>query len=169
MTLLRTLLVTIPTACMIALLPLATPVRAEQRIVGATETVTVAESGLAFLGRVDTGAATCSVHAVDTELLGPVPVGGSPVGRQVAFTLLNEHGESRRLNARVEKIESVRTSEGKEERLCVYLTVGWQGEEKRVLVNLNDRSAMTYRLLLGRNWLENDYLVDVTRSSGTAP
>jgi hypothetical protein len=32
-----------------------------------------------------------------------------------------------------------------------------------VLVNLNDRSAMKYRLLLGRNWLENDYLVDVAR------
>jgi hypothetical protein len=31
------------------------------------------------------------------------------------------------------------------------------------MVNLNDRSAMKYRLLLGRNWLENDYLVDVAR------
>ena len=28
-------------------------------------------------------------------------------------------------------------------------------------VNLRDRSAMTYKLLIGRNWLSEDYLVDV--------
>jgi hypothetical protein len=136
---------------------------AEKKIVGATEVVSVAEAGLSFLGRMDTGAATTSIHAVDIEVAGPLPEGTDRTGLPVAFTVLNERGDACRLTARVEKTELIRTSEGREQRLFVYLTVGWQGEEKRVLVNLNDRSAMKYRLLLGRNWLENDYLVDVAR------
>lgn len=135
----------------------------EKKIVGATEVVIVEEAGISFLGRMDTGAATTSIHAVDIEVAGQFPVGADCTGMPVAFTVLNERGEACRLTARVEKTASIRTSEGREERLFVYLTVGRQGEEKRVLVNLNDRSAMKYRLLLGRNWLENDYLVDVAR------
>jgi hypothetical protein len=135
----------------------------EKKIVGATEVVTVGEAGLSFLGRMDTGAATTSIHAVDIEVAGALPEGADCTGLPVAFTVVNERGESCRLTARVEKTENIRTSEGREERLFVYLTVGWQGEEKQVMVNLNDRSAMKYRLLLGRDWLENDYLVDVAR------
>lgn len=134
---------------------------AEKRIVGATEMVTVQEAGLPFLSRMDTGAATTSIHAVDIKVAGPQ--GADCTGQQVAFTVRNEQGEACRLTARVEKSETIKTSEGRAERLFVYLTVGWQGEAKRVLVNLNDRSAMKYRLLLGRNWLESDFLVDVAR------
>ena len=134
---------------------------AEMRIVGATEVVTMAEAGLPFLGRVDTGASTTSIHAVDIQVAGASP-GMDCVGQQVAFTVINERGETCRLTARLEKVKSVRTSEGME-ALYVYLTVGWQETEKRMLVNLNDRTAMQHRLLLGRNWLENDFLVDVAR------
>jgi hypothetical protein len=63
----------------------------------------------------------------------------------------------------VEKTSAIRTSEGREVLLYVYLTISRQGVEKRVLVNLNDRSAMKFGLLLGRNWLESDFLVDVAR------
>ena len=37
----------------------------------------------------------------------------------------------------------------------------YQQDTKKILVNLNDRSASTYKLLLGRNWLSGSYLVDV--------
>jgi hypothetical protein len=137
---------------------------AEKRIVGPTEVVSVQEAGLSFLGRMDTGAATTSIHAVDIEVAGNLPAGANCIGQPVAFTVFNEQGQACRLTARVEKTETIKTSEGREERLFVYLTVGWQGETKRVLVNLNDRGAMKYRLLLGRNWLERDFLVDVARN-----
>jgi hypothetical protein len=165
MTLFRLLSRKVPAVFLLAALTVTVPkaTAAEKMIVGATEVVTVAEAGFSFLGRMDTGAATTSIHAVNIEVAGSLPEGADCTGLPVAFTVLNERGESCRLTARVEKTEVIRTSEGKEERLFVYLTVGWQGGEKRVLVNLNDRSAMKYRLLLGRNWLENDYLVDVAR------
>jgi hypothetical protein len=34
--------------------------------------------------------------------------------------------------------------------------------EKKVLVTLNDREKMKYPLLLGRNFLRNDFLVNVS-------
>jgi hypothetical protein len=165
MTLFRQLSQKVPAVFLLAALTITAPYAeaAEKKIVGATEVVTVEETGISFLGRMDTGAATTSIHAVNIEVAGSRPEGADCTGLPVAFTVVNERGESCRMTARVEKTEAIRTSEGKDERLFVYLTVGWQGEEKRVLVNLNDRSAMKYRLLLGRNWLENDFLVDVAR------
>ena len=34
--------------------------------------------------------------------------------------------------------------------------------EREVLVSLNDRSRMSYTMLLGRNFLDGQFLVDVT-------
>ena len=164
MTFYRRLSRKVPAVLLLAALTLTVPnaEAAEKRIVGATEVVTMEEAGLSFLGRMDTGAATTSIHAVDIEIEG-ASTGKDFVGKRVAFTVMNARGEACRLTARVEKVEAVRTSEGREERLYVYLTLGRQEVEKRVLVNLNDRRAMKFRLLLGRNWLENDFLVDVAR------
>ncbi|HEY9052869.1 MAG TPA: RimK/LysX family protein, partial [Gammaproteobacteria bacterium] len=55
----------------------------------------------------------------------------------------------------------VKTSEGKELRYKVPLTIKWKSTRKTVLVTLNDRRSMSYPFLLGRNWLQNDFLVDV--------
>ena len=33
--------------------------------------------------------------------------------------------------------------------------------ETRILANLRDRSKMRYKLLMGRDWLSQDFLVDV--------
>jgi hypothetical protein len=155
----------IPALFLLAALTLTLPnaEATEKRIVGPTEVVIVQEAGLSFLSRMDTGAATTSIHAVDIEVAGNLPTGADCIGQPVSFTVRNEQGEACRLTARVEKTETIRTSEGRAERLFVYLTVGWQGEKKRVLVNLNDRSTMKYPLLVGRNWLESDFLVDVAR------
>jgi hypothetical protein len=43
----------------------------------------------------------------------------------------------------------------------VPLTLRWKGVEKTVSVTLNDRNGMEYPLLLGRNFLRGDFVVDV--------
>jgi hypothetical protein len=43
----------------------------------------------------------------------------------------------------------------------VPLKLRWQDVEKKVLVTLNDRNNMKYPILLGRNFLRGDFLVDV--------
>ena len=65
----------------------------------------------------------------------------------------------------VVKTHLVRNAERSEVRVYVELTLRHDGVSKRVLANLNDRAGLTYALLLGRNWLEDDFLVDVSRDS----
>jgi hypothetical protein len=36
--------------------------------------------------------------------------------------------------------------------------------EKEVQVNLRDRTPMAYKLLVGRDWIRGDFLVDVSRN-----
>jgi hypothetical protein len=43
----------------------------------------------------------------------------------------------------------------------VRLALQWKDFSKEVLVTLNDRTDMTYPLLIGRNFLQGDFLVDV--------
>ena len=41
----------------------------------------------------------------------------------------------------------------------------WKDFRKEVLVTLNDRTDMEYPLLLGRNFLRGDFLVDVAQDA----
>jgi hypothetical protein len=47
----------------------------------------------------------------------------------------------------------------------VRLTLSCQGIEKDTLVSLNDRSEMQYPLLLGRDFLSDDFAADVSRDN----
>jgi hypothetical protein len=49
-------------------------------------------------------------------------------------------------------------------RYKVRLTLQWKDVRKEVLVTLNDRTDMEYPLLVGRNFLRGDFLVDVSLS-----
>jgi hypothetical protein len=40
---------------------------------------------------------------------------------------------------------------------------------KEVLVTLNDRTSMEYPLLVGRNFLQSDFLVDVDEDKEQSP
>jgi len=128
-----------------------------KQVIGATEIVEVGPGKLRFKARVDTGAQTTSIHAEDIE----IDSGGDPRGKPIAFRVVNELGESQRIEAHVAKPILVKTSEGSERRYAVPLTIAWNDVSKTVLVTLNDRSHLRYRMLLGRNWLRGDFVVDV--------
>lgn len=130
---------------------------AHKRIIGATETIRVLPAQIEFRARIDTGAQTSSIHAQDIDI-DPV---GDPRGKPIRFTLVNRQGQATRVEAHVARRITVRTSEGSERRYAVPLTLTWRDSSKTVLVTLNDRTQMRYRLLLGRNWLRGDYVVDV--------
>ena len=144
------------------LLSVAVHARAEthKRVVGATELIFVEEAGLAFSARVDTGAKTSSIHAERIE----VDASGDPRGRPISFYVVTKAGESRKIESRVSAVVRVRTSEKSERRYVVPLTLIWNDSKKKVLVTLNDRGSMAYRLLLGRNWLSGDFIVDVDKN-----
>jgi hypothetical protein len=134
---------------------------AHKQSVGATETVFIEEANLAFVGRVDTGAKTSSIHAENIE----VDASGDPRGKRISFDLVTAQGSSARVETRVVSVVRVKTAEHSEHRYVVALRLKWRDTAKTVLVTLNDRGRMQYRLLLGRNWLRGDFVVDVDKNN----
>jgi len=124
-----------------------------KRVIGPTETVDIVEASFGLLGRVDTGAKTTSVHAESIQVDGEL----------VSFDLACPNGRRISMQRPIAKTDKVRSAAGSEERIFVELTLEHAGHAKPVLVNLKDRSHMAYPLLLGRNWLKDDYVVDVAQ------
>lgn len=131
----------------------------EKRVIGPTEKVEIADASIGLIGRVDTGARTTSLHAEAIE------VGESTV----SFMLIGPGGERVPMHKPIAEIATVRSATGSEERVFVELTLQHGGLAKPVLVNLKDRSHMNYPLLLGRNWLKDDYVVDISHPPVAVP
>ncbi|MEQ8231493.1 MAG: RimK/LysX family protein [Gammaproteobacteria bacterium] len=122
--------------------------------------VVVAEAGMAFDARLDTGATVSSIHAEDIVVAGGrTSPGRDDVGRTVHFVLVNAAGERRALQAPIALVRGIRMADCREVRYHVWLTIVHRGRALRVLANLNDRSGAADKLLLGRNWLRHGYAV----------
>jgi hypothetical protein len=123
-------------------------------LIGQTAMVEIAEAGMEFIARVDTGAASTSVHAEALRVDGDM----------VHFDLVNRDGTRKTMCLPIAKNGTVRNADGNKRRIFVEMTMNHEGNRKRVLVNLSERGHMTYALLLGRNWLKDDYIVDVSQA-----
>ncbi|BDY05488.1 RimK/LysX family protein [Ferrimonas sp. YFM] len=128
-----------------------------KELVAAVERVHLGPGATDFLARVDTGAAISSLHATNIHLL------QSGDRQQVRFVTENRRGEQLTLTLQVVDTMKVRSAQGSERRYVVLLPVSFRGSQRTIKVNLKDRGHMSYRLLLGRNWLSGHYLVDVDR------
>lgn len=137
-----------------------------KKTVGATEIINIVEAGLDFNTRIDTGARITSVHALEIEIENPATEKKANIGKNISLTLVNEKGEKKRLKTKVIDALEVRNAQGVEVRYMIPLTLRWQGSDKTINVNLRDRSAMTYKLLIGRDWLSRDFVVDVDKGGG---
>ena len=122
-------------------------------IIGPVITVGINELNIELIGRVDTGAATTSINASNIKV----------ADGHVDYTIINKDGNEYNFTSKIVKEKFVRNAEVREKRNYVYLTIEYQGVLKKTLVNLNDRSNSKYKILLGRNWLSGNYLVDVEK------
>jgi len=136
-----------------------------KHIIGATATIAEATSGLSFAARVDTGAATCSINAPKWKIEKPARRPPDNVGKPIRVLIKNEKGDKAWVDAvivgRVRVRSSVQDEDDYHGRYKVRLPLEWNGVKKNVLVTINDRSEMDYPLLIGRNFLRGDFLVDV--------
>lgn len=107
--------------------------------------------------KVDTGAATSSIHALNIR---PFTKDGTAM---VRFNVVQ--GASRmEVELPVERISPVRSSEGnKEQRIYVRGTICLGSVNWPILFSLNDRSRMRYPVLLGRAFLRAKYVVDSSK------
>ena len=143
--------------------------------IGQLAYVEVDELETTYLSRIDTGARITSLHAMNIQLLDENHNVITPkrqthgniknehykdnVGKTISFDSINDKGKKIHYKAKVEEVSLVRNAQGKEYRYIIKLTLRYKGVIKYGKVNLRDRTKMTYKLLIGRNWLNDDFYV----------
>lgn len=128
-------------------------------IVGAVEWVAVGRSELMMEARIDTGADTTSIHADNIQLI------EKDGRRYVRFVLVEpETGRQVRQELRLRRRVLIKQSNGlRDRRFVVRMWVAVGDTRSRIDVNLTDRTDFEYPMLIGRNFLTDSLIVDVSR------
>jgi hypothetical protein len=137
----------------------------DKHIIGATAIVKEAGTGIPFRARIDTGAKSCSLHVEKIEIIDEEKSRLRNIGKTVRFLVKGENGKTEWIESKIAAAVRIKSSVFKngefDRRYKVRLTLQWKEFRKEVLVTLNDRTEMAYPLLIGRNFLRGDFLVDV--------
>ncbi|MGZ3568592.1 MAG: ATP-dependent zinc protease family protein, partial [Thermodesulfobacteriota bacterium] len=124
---------------------------AEEKIVlGGVEDVILLPWGIKLPARIDTGAAKSSLDAREIEVQDDM----------IEFKLPKKYG-GLQIRLPIMGWRHIRTPEGLERRPVVELEICLGSKRFLTLVNLTDRSMVKYPLILGRNSLRENFLVDV--------
>ena len=148
-------------------------IKKKKCIIGATAILIEKQSELKFHARVDSGAKSCSLHVEKYKIQDESTKENikermtENIGKVIHFEIKNGDDKTHILSSKIAGYVIIKTSDKKEgkRRYKVPLTFLWKSKEKEVLVTLNDRKHMAYPLLLGRNFLRGDFLVDVEMDS----
>jgi hypothetical protein len=126
--------------------------------IGTVEDVILLPWGVKLSARIDTGAAKSSLDARELKI----------ENNMVAFKLPEQLGG---LQLRLPIIEwrHVRSPDGLQRRPVVEMEFCLGPKRIRNKVNLNDRSFVKYPLILGRNFLKDQFVVDVKRRKTMPP
>lgn len=131
-----------------------------KHIIGAVEVVKIQD--LSYRARIDTGADITSLNAEHITVEDEEKNVNENIGKTLRFSSANEKGESQIIETKIVNINNVQSALGNESRYVVQLPIAWGDCVKTVDVNLKDRSKMQFALLLGRNWLKDAFVVDVS-------
>ena len=126
--------------------------------IGAVEDVLLLPWGVKLPARIDTGAAKSSLDARELKVHED----------RVEFKLPRRFG-GLQLRLPIVNWKHVRTPEGLERRPIVELEICLGSRRIRTEVNLADRSMVKYPLILGRNFLKENFVVDVKRRRTAKP
>lgn len=131
----------------------------EKVLIGRIEWVSLPELKVKQKARIDTGAKTTSLHAVNIE---EVEQRGELF---VKFQTLDSDGKVVEIVRKVDTTQKVSNTAGfVSKRYVIKEKIKIGNVEREVLINLNDRSKMDYKFLVGRNLLLGRFIVDVARS-----
>lgn len=143
-------------AVVLSLLSLAALPAGAKEVVGFIEKVTLYPGALQVKAKIDTGAFSTSLHCTTCDKT------FERDGQQwVRFTVTNWRGDSIELERPVVGRTTITRHFGaSQERLVITLPVCLGGVVKEREVNVVDRSGFNYQMLIGRNFLRGDFLVD---------
>ncbi|PWN07560.1 ATP-dependent zinc protease [Rhodohalobacter mucosus] len=131
-------------------------------VIGRLEKIDLPDLSIRNLdAKIDTGAYTSSLHCHRIELFQNKGV------LWVRFHVLDpKHPEYEEIEFRspVHRIKSVKSSNGRaEERVIIEQKAIFNGESGRIQLSLTDRSEMKYPVLIGRRFIKNRFVVDVSK------
>ena len=131
----------------------------EKVLIGRIEWVELPDIKVKHKARIDTGAKTTSLHAINIEEI-------EQRGEQyVKFQTVDAEGKPIDLVRKVDSVQKVSNTAGFiSKRYVIKEKIKMGNIEKEVSINLNDRTKMDYKFLVGRNLLLGRFIVDVARS-----
>ncbi|HEY5604258.1 MAG TPA: RimK/LysX family protein [Gammaproteobacteria bacterium] len=142
----------------------APSVAGEKPIIGRVENIVITDHALVLAAKIDTGATHSSLHAPDVTLI-------DKNGESwVTFTVTGRDGRTLPITERVLRMAKIkRKGDQAEERPVIQLTLCLGNVMKEVDVNLVDRKNFDYPLLVGRSFLRDSFIVDVSRKFTITP
>ncbi len=131
-----------------------------KKIVGRRENISILDLELYNLdAKVDTGADSNALHCDHIEI--------DEERNCVSFTLLDEVHEAyhgKRMTMPLYKIKKVKSSNGMiQNRPSVKVTVEFYGKKYKSVISLTNRADMKFPMLIGRRFLKDKFLVDVSK------
>lgn len=128
------------------------------KIIGKKELISIIDLELYDLdAKVDTGADSNALHCDHIEVEDGI----------VSFTLLDEVHEAyhgKRMSMPLYKLKKVRSSNGQLQiRPSIKVSVEFMGERYKSIISLTNRADMKLPMLIGRRFLSEKFLVDVSK------
>lgn len=134
-------------------------------VIGEVEPVTIGEAGITLSARIDTGAQTSSMGATDIT---PYERDGE---KWVRFTIASADPEKpKSIEKPISRTVRIKRHGGISlSRYTVNLRVALGKMEKIREFTLVDRAAFKYPVIIGRNFLDGTFIVDVGLKNSTSP
>lgn len=124
----------------------------------------IIDGDLVFTARVDTGATSTSINAINIEIEDAAKKQSDNIGKLISFDIVNNKGEQKRITTKIKGVIKVSNSISSEMRYKVDMSIEWQGKQQTLTFNLRDRSELTHKLLIGRDWIGDNAIVDTLQN-----
>jgi hypothetical protein len=126
-----------------------------KKVVGWAEKVCILPENVIVTAKIDTGADHSSIDVQAYHLFERDGV------RWVRFDINNGQDQSVTFERKVVRMAKIKRHKGRHhERPVVNMTICMGGVKREADVNLIDRSRFTFRMLIGRSFLEGQFAVD---------
>jgi len=157
----RSLLASLAVA--IAVSMFAAPAGAKE-VVGWVENTRIYPGGIVIKSKIDSGAKTSSLNC---QCITPVKRNGQD---WVSFSVKNHKGEIAMIEKPIDRVARIKRHFGeRQERYVVKLGICLGSVYREEDVTLVDRSGFNYQILVGRNFLKGDFLIDAGRTFVNEP
>ncbi len=132
-------------------------------IIGRVEPVRLTPSNKVLNARIDTGATTTSLNALDIQVY-------TQDSREFIRFRIDDNSSSPRISTPIFKWVKIKRHEQEPQRRPVIKMRITLGDVEQVTeITLTDRTKFSYPLLIGRNYLRNNYIVDVSKKQTSSP